>query len=143
MGFQVDKHGAALHAVLGQVLDAERVGAWAGKSGPIRASLRIFVRRPDVDAGAIPVVEHRFGLPVAVCVEAAAHVRQAVPLRRILRIHQQHVVAHHIGEQGVFRCIGPAESLDPGAFAVAQRRVTLRGQASRIQRHAAWHVQRQ
>lgn len=105
VGFQIDHHGASLHTVFGQVIDTERAGAGAGKAGPVRKRMRIFVSRQDIDAGPKTVVEHRFGRAVAIGVEAAAHVRQAVPLRGVLGVHQQHVVAHHIGKQRIFRCV--------------------------------------
>src|SRR5918992_415667 len=60
-----------------------------------------FRGRSNIFAGAKAVVEHELALAVAVGVEAAADVGEAVPLRRILQGHEDRVVRNHVGEVGV------------------------------------------
>jgi len=55
----------------------------------------------QVYAGLKAVVEHRFGFAIAIGIESAADVHQAVPLGRVLRVHQHDFVAHHVGHQRV------------------------------------------
>ncbi|MNY44575.1 hypothetical protein D3C86_1796130 [compost metagenome] len=105
--------------------------------------MRVRGRCRDFHSGPKAVVEHGLGLAVAIGIEAAAHMRQAVPLGGVLRVHQQHVVANHVGKQRVFRSVGPAVALRAGALTVAQRGVALRGQPPGVQRHAARQVERQ
>jgi hypothetical protein len=140
---QVDQHTAALRAMLGQLFDAERTRVGPGKACPVGHGIRVFGGAADLLAGAKAVVEHRLGLAIAIGIEAASHVRQAVPLRRVLGVHQQHLVAHHVGERIVLARVRPAEALLPRAPAVAQRGERLRRQAARVERHAARYVERQ
>ena len=143
---QVDQHAAALRAVLGQALDAQRGGL-----GVAVASMRlaaglgggIFHAGADLLARAEAVVEHRLGHAVAIGVEAAAHMGQAVPLGGVLQTEQHHVVVDHIGQIRVFRLIGPAEALLAGTLSVADHGVALRRDAARVHGPAARHVQRQ
>ncbi|MNV34195.1 hypothetical protein D3C71_1256040 [compost metagenome] len=102
MRFQIDQHRTALNAVLGQVLNAQRTGVRAGITGPVSACMRVGGRCRDFHSGPKAVVEHGLGLAVAIGIEAAAHMRQAVPLGGVLRVHQQHVIANHVGKQRVF-----------------------------------------
>ena len=84
MRMQVDHHGAALHAGLRHVLDAQEAGA--GRIGLPR-SRRHGARRPrDVRAGTEAVVVERLGHAVAIGIEQLADMGQTVPLGRILRV---------------------------------------------------------
>ncbi len=97
MRVQVDHHGAALHAGARHVLDAEPGGTDMAAGRDLLAAA--IVDRPDhVLAGAEAVVEHHFGLAVAIDIELLAHMCEAVPLRRILQRQQHDVVAYHVDE---------------------------------------------
>ncbi|CFV98299.1 Uncharacterised protein [Bordetella pertussis] len=81
---QVQQHAAALHAVLGQVLDAQ-LERGRGAAGIAAATGVVGVGRPDdVDAGAVAVVIAQLGAAVAVGVEQRADVGQRIPLRGVL-----------------------------------------------------------
>jgi hypothetical protein len=137
MVVQIDHHAAALRAVLGEELDAERLRLAALEAIP---SLGILLRSRDhVLARAEAVVEHELRLAVAVGVEAAADVGERVPLRRVLQRHQHLVVADHVGHVLVVFVERPAEEL----LAVALRRRDARRIAARIEHRAAGIVERQ
>ncbi|MBI5719959.1 MAG: hypothetical protein HZC37_19980 [Burkholderiales bacterium] len=140
---QVDQHAAALHAMLGQALDAERAGHRLREARMRFAGLLVFMRRPDLVAGTVAVAEDRFSDAVAVGIEAAADMREAVPLRRVLQAHQHEVVVDDVGELRVLARIRPAEALLAGAAAIARDGVAARCDAARVHRLAARHVQRQ
>ena len=92
---EVDEHAASLHAVERHVLEAEVVRE-ARVPGAVAAGV---VARPDeVDAGAVAVVVDGLGHAVAVGVELGAHVRERVPLRRVLQPERHLVVGPDVGE---------------------------------------------
>ena len=135
---QVDHHAAALHAVLGEVLDAERLRARALEARP-GFGVRIFFCRNDIVTGPIAVVKNRFRLAVAVGVEDAADVREGIPLRRVLQREQHEVVADHVGLHRVLLPHRVGEVLP----AVALRGGDARRMAPRIEHVAAGIVERQ
>ncbi len=141
--FEVDHHAPALGAVLREVFDAQRIGLRPGVAREGLRGLRVFGAGPDVLARPVAVVEHRLGHAVAVGVEQAAHVGQAVPLRGVLQAEQGHVVVDHVRELGVFRRVGPAKALLAGAGAVADHREALRRLAARVHAGATRQVKRQ
>ena len=98
MRVQVDHHPAALHASLGHVLDAEEAGA---RRVGLRAGGDDAGRPGHVGAGTIAVVVERLGHTVPVCIEQLADMGQAVPLRGVLCMQQDRIVAHHVREPGV------------------------------------------
>ena len=90
---EVDEHAAALHAVVGHVLQAEVVREAAVVAAVARG---VGLRSDEVDAGAVPVVIDGLLDPVAVGVELGADVRERVPLRRVLQRERHHVVGPHV-----------------------------------------------
>ncbi len=102
MVVQIDHHAAALRAVLGKVLDAERARL---RSFVLRPGLACCVLRrgPHVRAGAKAVVEHDLALAVAIGIETAADMRKRVPLRRVLQREEHQVVADDVGEVRILR----------------------------------------
>ena len=141
MCVQVDHDAAPLHARFGHVLDAQLdcVGSGLMLARPRVARVGAVGRPHDVLAGPIAVVVDRFRYAVAVGVEHRTHVREAVPLRRILQVHDHEVIADHvtlrlvIGEEPVVH-VGPA---------VAQRRADHRRMAARVKHIAPGEVERQ
>ena len=128
--------------MLGEPLDAERLRLRAFEAIP---ALGLLVRcGHDVLAGAKAVVEDDLGLAVAVGIEAAADVRERVPLRRVLQRHERDVVAYDVGESGAVLAQRKAEVLLALALAaIAQRGGDARRVAPRIERVAAGIVERQ
>jgi hypothetical protein len=95
---------AALHAALGHALDAQRLARARCSSiaaGRRHAGIGAVQRAEDVDLRAVAVVVARLGHAVAVGVEQLAHVREAVPLRGVLQVHQHQVVADHVAVRGL------------------------------------------
>ena len=92
---EVDEHAASLHAVERHVLEPEVVRE-ARVPGAVAAGI---VARPDeVDPGAVAVVVDGLGDAVAVGVELGAHVRERVPLRRVLQPERHLVVGPDVVE---------------------------------------------
>ena len=116
---QVDHDGPTLHAVPGEVLDAQHVGAGILVGRPSFRPLATF-RDLEPVPGAVAVVEGDLGLPGALGVEEAADMRQPVPLRRILRVQQHDVVGNDVGEERIVAPQGEAEALLAGALACPQ-----------------------
>ena len=140
---QVDHDAAALRPVLGEVLDAERqrLGAFV-----LRPAFRavLLLRGLDVLLGAKAVVEHHFRRAVAIGVEEAPHMREAVPLGGVLQGHQHYVVADDVGHIRVVLGHRVAEVLHARALArIAHRRELPRRQPARVQHVAAGIVERQ
>ena len=82
-GLKVDHHPAPLHPGRGQRLDAQRAGVHRAILG----------RADQMFVGAIAVVIDLFGHAIAVGIEQAAVVGQRIPLRRILRMEHDVIVA--------------------------------------------------
>ena len=138
MRVQVDHDGAALHARLRHVLDAQGAGAAGRLARPGRHAGVLDVAGPDnMFAAAEPVVEHPLPPPVAIRVEQAADMGEAVPLGRILQIHHGEVVAEHVG------MARRAVVADEVRHAVAQRRPQHRREAARVEVVAARQIERQ
>ena len=135
---EIDHDRAPLHAVARHVLDAEHVGArvLVGRPGLVALAA---LRDRQAMSRTVAVVEGDLRLSAAVGVEQAAHVREPVPLRRILQGEDHTVVARHVGEQRV-QAVG--QEVEAPAVLVAGRREDRR-QAARIQDVAAGKVERQ
>jgi hypothetical protein len=93
----------------------------------------------NVLAGAVAVVEDRLRLAVAVGVEQRADVGEAVPLGRILQVHDGEVVVHHVGEVGIVSGEGVIEV----GLVAAHGRAQQRRMAARVEHVAARVVERQ
>ena len=143
MGVQVNHHGTALHAALGHFVDAQGFGlrgGLAGNFGEVKnAGAFAAGWAHHVDACAKTVVVHRLGLAVAVGIEHRAYMGQAVPLRAVLQVHDDQVIADHIGAAGV---VTPQLVIQIG-LAVAQGWSQHRRQATGVQHVATGHIERQ
>ena len=139
---EVDEHAATLHAVERHVLEPEVV-----REAPVPGAVaaRVVARSDEVDTGAVAVVVDGLGHPVAVGVELAAHVRERVPLRRVLQPERHLVVGPDVGE-GVVALADLAHRLVVedlrGAVHVLGRREARRV-AALVERGAAGEVERQ
>ncbi len=140
---QVDHHAAALRAVLGEVLDAERLGLRCLRISPrlrrtcSRRRARCPRRRESrcrTRSRALPSPSASKRLPTCA---------KRVPLRRVLQREQHHVVAHHVGEVRVVLAEREAEVLLAGALAVAHGGRDARRVAARVEHVAAGIVERQ
>ena len=138
---QVDHHRAALHAAGGHVLDAERARAAGGlrRHDVDRARTGRLARPDDIDARAIAVVVDRLRHPVAVGVEQLADVREAVPLRGVLRVEDDRVVADDVGGVRIVHREAVVEVRAP----VPHRRAQHGRVATRVEHVAAGIVERQ
>ena len=138
---QVDHDPASLNAGFGHVLNAQldRVGSGLMLARTGVAGVRTVGGSDDVLTSPVTVVIHRLRNTVAVGVEHRPYVREAVPLRRILQVHDHEIIADHIalrlivGKQPVVH-VGPS---------VAQRRSDHRRVATRIEHVATGVIQRQ
>ena len=94
MGVKVDHHPPALHAGLGHPVHAEPPRLRRGPGAEPRRDPGLgAVRRPDhVLAGLKAVVVDRLGPAVGVGVEELPDMGEAVPLRRVLQMHDDEVV---------------------------------------------------
>ncbi|CAJ4429961.1 Uncharacterised protein [Burkholderia pseudomallei] len=127
---QVDQHPPPLHPGLRHHLDPQRVRA---------AHAVPLLRHQHVLPQPVAVVEHHLRTAVVVRVEHPAHVRQRIPLRRILRVHAERVVAHHV-RRVARRFVRAVAEVRP---APRLRRHHPRRLPPRVQPSAARHVQRQ
>ena len=93
----------------------------------------------DVGASAKAVVVKRFGHTIAIGVKHGTGVRQTVPLGAVLQMHDDQVVAHHIGAQGV---VAPHLVVHIG-FAVAHRGAQHGRVAAGVKHRAAGKIQGQ
>src|SRR4051812_40698521 len=109
MVVQVDHHGATLHAVLGEPLDAERLRLCALEAVPTIGFL--VGRGHDVFTTAETVVEDDLRVSVPIGIEATADVRERVPLGRVLQGEQRDVVTDYVGEARAVRSQRKAEIL--------------------------------
>ena len=105
MGVQVDHHRTALHTTLSHFFDAQGLGIRGGLAWHFdeieNASSLVVVRADDIGSCAKTVVVQGFGHTIAVGVEHRTCMGQAVPLCAVLQMHDDQVVAHDIGTQGV------------------------------------------
>ena len=138
---QVDHHAAALHTVHRHVFDAEGMHRRrrlrrhvADRTGVVRVG-----RTGDFLAAAEAVIKHRLRLAVAIRIEQLAHVRQAIPLRRVLQVQDHGIVIDDIGRLRVV----PLHDVDHVRPSVAQRRPQDRRMAARVEQVAAGVIQRQ
>ena len=138
MGFEIDHHAAALHWMRRKILDAQRQRADM-LAELDRAAIAVIDRADDVLAGAETVVENDLRLAVAIGVEQLTDMSEAVPLRRILQRHLDHVVADHIDPLRVFA----GERIGDVGHALALVGDEPRRMAPRVDDGAAGIVERQ
>ncbi|CUI47885.1 Uncharacterised protein [Achromobacter sp. 2789STDY5608621] len=140
---QVDHDAAALQAGFGQLGDVQLLGV----GGPALAQIGlgetivdVIVHRADhVFVGAVAVVVDAFGQAVAVGVEQRAHVRQRVPLGRVLQAHLDDVIAQHVDATRAQAAQREVQVL----VAVTLGRAQLGRMAAHVDAVAAGVVQRQ
>ncbi len=92
---EVDEHAASLHAVERHVLEPEVVRE---ARVPRAVTAGIGARSDEVDPAAVTVVVDGLDDTVAVGVELRTHVRERVPLRRVLQPERHLVVGPHVVE---------------------------------------------
>ena len=99
VGVQIDHHPPALNTMAGHVLDPQRAGTRSrpGRAGRGDPRILRIARTKDMEPPLIAVVVDRLGQSVAIGIEHLARMRKAVPLGRILQVHDHQVIADNVG----------------------------------------------
>ena len=139
MRLQIDHHAAALHAGLGDFLNAEMAGALRFVAGDFLA-VAIDHRTDDVRAGTKTVVVAIDRLAIAVQVEILPDMGKRIPLGGILQGEQHLVVADHVQRGGI---VATQREVHVGTVTAAPGWRQHRRIAARIDDAAAGIIQRQ
>ena len=96
---EVDHHASTLYAGLSHILNAERnrVGGGLVSPGPGTPASLASVGPMMCSPARVAVVINGLGDPVAIGIKSRAHMRQAIPLGRILEVHHHQIVADDVG----------------------------------------------